>query len=151
MLRAFSKRMILHHAVVGVLGEVHHAVREDFPPHVKAVHIALGAAGGDVAPCLPPLQVHHVSEGVDHLIFNLVSVHKEAAAVEWVSDVVGAVLEKREQLRVVEVLVARVAHLLRANLLNIFQQKIETLLNFSISSQPSNCVDSGIAKSSNPI
>ena len=92
----FQHAQYLDNAVVGVLGKVDHAVGEELAPQVQAVHIALGPAGGDVAPCLLPGQAHHVSEMPDDFALYLVGVAAEIAVVKRVSDVVGAILQKGE-------------------------------------------------------
>ena len=92
--------------------------------------------------------MHHVRKDVDHLVLNLVSVDAEAAAVEWVSDVVGAVLEEGPQLRVVEILIARVADLLGAHLLKFLQQGGEAFLGLSSHFSSPTSIESRILKSS---
>ena len=89
----FQDAQNLDDAVVGVLGEVDDAVGEHLAPDVEPVHVALGAAGGDVAPCLVSRQVHQVGEAANDLALELVGVGEEVAVVKGVSDVVGAVAE----------------------------------------------------------
>ena len=115
----------LDDAVVGVLGEVDGAGWEEFPAHVQAVHVALGAAGGDVAPGFLAVQAHEVGEVGDDLPFDLVGVGPVVAALEGVSDVVRAVLEERQQAGIVEVLVGGVAHLPPGRVLEGVQEFVQ--------------------------
>ena len=95
--------------------------------------------------------MHHVSERVDYIVLELVSVAAEAAAVERVSYVVGAVLEEGQQLRVVEVLIAGVADLLGAQLFKFLQQSIEAFLGLRSHLISSTSVDSRVSKTSIPM
>ena len=52
MLRAFRNAQNLDDAVVRILREVDHAVREHLAPDVEAVHVAFGTARRHIAPCL---------------------------------------------------------------------------------------------------
>ena len=101
----------LEDRIVGFLGEVQHALRVEFPGQVEAVHIALGATRGDVAPSVVGVQSGELGEVEYDLSFELVGVAPVVGLVEGVSDVVEAVAEEWYERGVVEVLVARVAHL----------------------------------------
>ena len=76
--------------------------------------------------------MHHVGEEADHLSLHLVGVDLEIAVVEGVPDVVGDIPKERQQGRVVEVLIARIAHEPRAQLLEVPQQPIEPLFRLSL-------------------
>ena len=117
----------LDDAVVGVLREVDDAVREHLSPDVEAVDVALGPAGGDVAPRFLPRQARHFRELADDLSLHLVGVASKVAVVERVADVVDGVLHEGQQRRVVEVVVARIADLLSVQRLEVVLQGVEAL------------------------
>ena len=52
----------LEDGVVGFLGEVEHTFGVEFPGQVEAVHVAFGAARGDVAPGVVGLQAGELGE-----------------------------------------------------------------------------------------
>ena len=81
----------LEDRIVGFLGEVEHALGMEFPGQVEAVHVALGAARGDVAPGVAWIQAGELGEVEDDLSFELVGVGPVVGLVEGISDVVEAV------------------------------------------------------------
>ena len=81
----------LEDGVVGFLGEVEHTVGMEFPGQVEAVHVAFGAARGDVAPGVVRVQAHELGEVEDDLSFELVGVGPVVGLVEGVSEVVEGV------------------------------------------------------------
>ena len=101
----------LEDGVVGFLGEVEHTFGMEFPSQVEAVHVAFGAARGDVAPGGLWVQAHELGEVEDDLLLELMGVGPVVGPVEGVSDIVEGVVEEWDERGVVEVLVGGVAHL----------------------------------------
>ena len=101
----------LEDGVVGFLGEVEHTLGMEFPGQVEAVHVAFGAARGDVAPGGLWVQAHELGEVEDDLLLELMGVGPVVGPVEGVSDIVEGVVEEWDERGVVEVLVGGVAHL----------------------------------------
>ena len=78
---------------MGFLGEVEHTLGMEFPGQVEAVHVAFGAAGGDVAPGVVGLQAGELGEVKDDLSLEPVGVGPVVGAVE------GSPMLLREWLR----------------------------------------------------
>ena len=118
---------VFEDAVVGVLGKIDHALGVKFPPHIEAVHIALGAAGSNIAPSLFRLQAQQLGKSRHHFPLEGVAVAAEVAVVKGIAHIVGAIVQKGQQLRIVEVLVDRIADLRGAQPRQVVQQGIQTL------------------------
>ena len=94
---------------MGILGKIDHTLGVKLAAHVKAVHIALGAAGGNVAPGILGVESHHGGETGDDLPFDFVGIGPVIAVVKGVAHVVSVVLQEGQQLRVIEIQIGRVA------------------------------------------
>ena len=85
---------VLEYGVVGLLGKVKHSIGVKFPCQIEAVHIALSAAGGDVAPSVFGVQTGELGEVENDLAFELMGVGPVVGFVERVSHVVESMAEE---------------------------------------------------------